>query len=713
MTGLRLTLARKLPLLISGAALVTALTVGSISFFKASEALEERGINKLQAVVAVKGNAMLSYLTTLQGALDSAARNPFVISSISDLTSSWDMLGKDQTQVLQKLYIEENPNAADQRALLDNPDDGSLYSIMHGENHPWFRDYVVNNGFHDLYLINKSGAVIYSVAKQGDFGTFGEGLDPQLAKIVSNFETEANLTSSYFLDFVSYAPSGGQPIAFLASPIFDRQGAYAGVLAVALSVQQINSVMQEATGMGETGETFLVGSDFLMRSDSRFSTESTILSKKVESEYVTAALDGQTGTFLGKDVDGYDVALAYLPLNFSGINWALVGKMREGELLAPVVAMRNQAALISLAALVVITLLGFAMTRGIGRSIRGMTDAMQQLAAGDRSVEIPGQGRGDEIGLMAEAVEVFKTQGKEAEDLRTAQEEERQRASEERAAMRTKLSGDFETEVGQVVQAVTASTDQLRSRSEQLLSTAETAGQQSNAVSSATDLANQSVQTVASSAEELSASISEVTQKVEEVSDLANDANSKADNTNQTMKTLAEAADKVGSVVDLISEIAEQTNLLALNATIEAARAGEAGKGFAVVASEVKSLATQTAKATAEISEQISSMQAISGEAVTAIGEIQKVVQGVNEIASAVAAAVEEQNAATAEIARSAQEASSGTQNVATSISSVREGASDTRNAAQEMQTATGSLLGQADQLNAAVHEFVEKLRAV
>jgi methyl-accepting chemotaxis protein len=266
--------------------------------------------------------------------------------------------------------------------------------------------------------------------------------------------------------------------------------------------------------------------------------------------------------------------------------------------------------------------------------------------------------------------------------------------------------------VREVVDAVASSSTELRGTAESMSAVAEQSNRQASSVAAAAEQASHNVQTVASAAEELSSSINEISGQVSQSATIARKAVEDAQRTNQTVQGLAEAAQKIGEVVNLINDIASQTNLLALNATIEAARAGEAGKGFAVVASEVKSLANQTATATEQIGNQISSMQSVTQEAVDAIKGITETIERINEIAGGIAAAVEEQGAATQEIARNVQEASKGTQDVSQNIVGVTQAAQETGKASEDLLGASGELAKQGDQLKTEITEFMKKIGA-
>ncbi|TNE33376.1 MAG: methyl-accepting chemotaxis protein [Alphaproteobacteria bacterium] len=385
-------------------------------------------------------------------------------------------------------------------------------------------------------------------------------------------------------------------------------------------------------------------------------------------------------------------------------------------------------------------LCGFALTRGIAAPIGRMTGRMSELAEGRLDTEIDGAERRDEIGEMARAVLVFKENAEEqrrleAEAKRAAEEQEkRERAEREREAQReaddrareqaenaakqaraekiSSLIHTFEGRVQEVLQTVNHATTELRATATSMTDTAGSSQELAEAVSLAAGEASANVQTVAAAAEELTSSITEISRQVQQANNVSEQAVNEAASSTQSVSRLAETAKKISDVIAMINDIAGQTNLLALNATIEAARAGEAGKGFAVVATEVKSLANQTAKATEEISSQIGDMQLATDDAVSAIGNIDGVINTIRESTVSISSAIEEQSAATNEISRNVQEASSGTTQVSSKIGDVSIKAGETGAAASQVLSASARLEELSGHLQKDIESFLNEVRA-
>ena len=367
--------------------------------------------------------------------------------------------------------------------------------------------------------------------------------------------------------------------------------------------------------------------------------------------------------------------------------------------------------LLGVSALLCITI-GFLMIRGVSVPLAAMTLAMQRLAGGDTEVVIPFVGRGDEVGAMADSVQVFKANMIETERLRAGQEEQKQRAAAERRSAMLDLAAKFEASVGGVVGNVSSQATELQATAQSMAATSEETSRQSSTVAAASEQATSNVGMVASATEELSASVGEILQRVNASNQMIGEAVTETTSANQQMQGLSESVRKIGEVVSLINSIASQTNLLALNATIEAARAGDVGKGFAVVASEVKALATQTAKATEVISSQISAIQEVTQISVQSIQHINTRIGHVADTAIAIAAAVEQQGAATREIARNVTEAARGTSEVSMNIGGVNEAAQQTGAAASQVLSSAGELSKNSEILKSQVMAFLAEVRA-
>ena len=348
----------------------------------------------------------------------------------------------------------------------------------------------------------------------------------------------------------------------------------------------------------------------------------------------------------------------------------------------------------------------------VARPIRGMTDAMNRLAEGDVAVAIPDRTRGDELGAMAAAVQVFKDGMIRNRALESETERLRLVAETERKAGMQTLANEFEAAVGGIVNRVSAAAIEMQATASQLTASAEETSAQSSAVLAAAEEASANVTAVAGSAEELGTSVAEIGRQVARSADMTAAAVREAEQTALAVAELREVAASIGDVVNLITNLAGQTNLLALNATIEAARAGEAGRGFAVVASEVKELANQTAKATTEISAKIAAIQSSTRQAAGAIDGISSTIHGIDETAAAISASVAQQDAATREIAGSVAQASIGTGEVSANIIGVARAAQETGAGAGQVFTASSELARQAERLSAEVRTFLHTVRA-
>lgn len=710
-----LSMAKKIPAIIITVGVIAGISASTVSYFGARDAVKIEAEAKLLAVMDARVSALQTWIGSIEADLTTQAKNPTTYAALTAFVQGWQELGQNQTAQLQELYIEKNSHELGEKDKLDAAPDGSSYSITHARFHPYFRAFLKSRGYYDIFLFDTKGNLVYSVFKENDYATNvidGEWSATDLGNAFRAASQNPSSNSVSFFDFKPYAPSNDAPASFISTPLVDGTGKLEGVLVFQMPIGTLNALMQQTAGLGETGESYLIGSDLLMRSDSRFSETSTILSTKIDTEPARAAIAGESGVTTADDHRGQPVVSAFKPFTYKGTKWAVLAEQDQAETFSAIAELLKSLAIETAIGILAMALFGYVVGRRFSRPISQATETMSRLAEGDTSVTVAGMERGDEIGEMARAVEVFRENALERAKMRSVQEEQKRQAELEKQETMTALANNFETDIGSIVATVSTASSELNDMAGTMSSVSETALEKSTLVSSASHEASSNVQTVAAATEQMSHSIAEINQQVDRASVSARQAVENVQETSEQMASLASTADKIGDVVKLISDIAEQTNLLALNATIESARAGEAGRGFAVVASEVKQLASQTSSATEEINLQIEEVQLATRQVVSSMGDISNVIGQLDESSSAIAATMEQQGSAIQEIARNVQEAATGTSAVTANMTDVTEAAKDVGDTTGLVMAASGQLSQQSVLLSDQVAKFIEKIRA-
>ncbi len=702
----------KIPVLVVGFALIGMLMVAFASGVNAATAINALGRERLSAIAESRANELERYLTGIEDDLRSIASSRTAIAAVQAFDAAYQEIAAagDPTRILKRAYITQNPNPLGEKHRLDRADTGFAYDAAHAAHHPWFRAHMERNGYYDVFLFNTAGDLVYSVFKEEDYATNfadggGEWAETDLGRAFRAANTaRANETS--FFDFQPYAPSYDAPASFISTPIFEGSRRI-GVLVYQMPIDAINALMGETEGLGETGETVIVGADGLLRNDSRFTEENDILSARVDADIVTATIAGDSGFSARETFKGASVAAASGLVDFKGVRWAVLAVQTRNEQQAPV-----RAIIAAITLTVIIALIAFAaagvfasrtLTAPIGRVLAALNAAIG--GAADNTAEADA-GRADEIGALARAVSAFQKSLAEQKRLE-AERRDRDALEKRRQAELEMLITAFRKEVSAAMETVGSQVARMSEAASKVTEVSAKASHTAENSSHSSQEASNAVASVATAAHELVGSIREIAQQTETANRTVEAAVGVTQRTDGDVKQLAEAAAKIGEVVELINSIAEQTNLLALNATIEAARAGEAGKGFAVVAQEVKALASQTAKATGSIGQQITEVQNSTRSTVAALEEITRSIRGVEEVSGAIAAAIEEQNAVSGTISASITTASDGTRQAASGTEQVARAIAETAHSADQVSEASDTLSRTSQTLRDTIDKFL------
>ncbi len=452
-----LRISRKLPLALVGSAVVVAAGVGLASYVLASSALEAQARQNLETIAFERANQLSTYVQSIEDDLVKTARSDNTLFAMANFAKAWRNLNNASLKTESKAILQGAFLTGDPETRIDVDKVAGLtpaYGVSHTHYQPIYREQVRAQGYHDLYLFDLEGHLVYSTLKADDFATNFAGADAYaqttLAELFRQAVAQPSPRDFVFADFAPYPAAGGMALAFLATPIYDGLDNQLGVLAIAFSAEPLGRVIGHRQGLGATGDTIIVGSDGLARSDSAFTDANDVLAPTLFDPTIAAAAAGVPGTTAAADFRGAAVIASAAPADVtSAQSWAVVAVMNRAEIFAPVTTLTTMMLVTGLALLAVVALAGWVFARGFSRPITALTQGMKALAQGRLDTEIGYRGRRDEIGEMAEALEVFRANARQVETMSEAERLASDQRREERAEMMRTLQRAF----GEVVDA--------------------------------------------------------------------------------------------------------------------------------------------------------------------------------------------------------------------------------------------------------------------